>query len=100
MTTMEVDQVIKYLDGGVGVYIVDSDGNEWYYNKVGLHRDNGPAVIYTDGSRMWYSNGKCHRTDGPAVEGPYGRSWFLNGVEINCSSQEEFDRLINVRAFL
>ena len=71
-----------------------------YYLNNKLHRIDGPAKEYISGSKYWYQNGKCHRIDGPAVEYSNGEKyWFYEGEEINCKSQEEFERLIKLKLF-
>lgn len=71
---------------------------EWYINGK-RHRVDGAAVIWTTGRFEWWLNGVCHRTDGPAIIDPYGNeSWYYNGQRVECGSQEEFDRLIKLRA--
>ena len=76
------------------------NGNKEYYKDFKLHRDNGPAIIYSDGSKEWYKEGLLHRLDGPAAEYSDGsKYWFYNDEKINCSSTEEFIRLINLKAF-
>lgn len=41
-----------------------------------------------------------HREDGPAVEHIDGRSsWWLNGEQIDCTSQEEFEKLLKLKPF-
>ncbi len=65
-----------------------------------FHREDGPAVEYFFGTKMWMINNKYHRLDGPAIIYDDGsETWFFNGVEIPCSSQEEFERLIKLKAF-
>jgi hypothetical protein len=72
-----------------------------YYLHGQLHRLNGPARIWEDGGKEWWMHGKLHRLDGPAVEPPYGNptSWFVDGKRIMCSSQEEFEHLLKLKAF-
>lgn len=71
----------------------------WYYNGQ-CHREDGPAVGYINGDVYWYQEGKLHRLDGPALERSNGaKSWHYRGKLINCSSQEEFQRLLRLRAF-
>jgi len=59
--------------------------------------------IYTDkyGSKFWFKNEYSrilHRTDGPAIEWENGiKFWYLDGKRINCSSQDEFLRLIKLK---
>ena len=53
-----------------------------------------------DGTKRWYLDGKRHRTDGPAIEYPNGdKYWYLNGKQIDCKSQEEFERLLKLKVF-
>jgi hypothetical protein len=78
----------------------DSDGNkEWYLNG-NLHREDGPAVENDDGSKWWYLNGKLHREDGPASEGVNGdKYWYINDKHVPCKTQEEFERVMKLKAF-
>ena len=82
-------------------YINECGDKIWY--KEGtmiLHREDGPTIEYTDGAKYWFIDGKIHREDGPAVENVNGiKYWFLYGEEIQVSSQEEFLRLIKLKAF-
>jgi len=66
-----------------------------------FHRDDGPAIEYSNGgARHWYVHGKKHRLDGPAMEFPSGRGeWYYQGKRIDCSSQEEFEKLLKLKAF-
>lgn len=59
-----------------------------------------------DYSTHYYKNGRRHRIDGPAVIyhedhpfRPNAQEWHLDGEIINCSSQQEFIRLVNLKAF-
>ena len=72
---------------------------EWYLNGK-RHREDGPAVIFPNGDKWWYVDGKLHREDGPAIEWDNGKkSWYLNGERIPCTTQEEFERLMLLKAF-
>jgi len=63
------------------------------------HREDGPAIQFTDGTKYWYFHGQYHRADGPAIEYTNGhRSWWYYGQQINCFSQEEFERLVKLKA--
>jgi hypothetical protein len=80
-----------------------SDGSkEWCINGK-YHREDGPAIECADGSKEWWINGKLHREDGPAVEAVEGvngfKAWWYNGEHINCTTQEEFERIIKLRMF-
>ena len=104
-----------------GPAIEDDDSREWWLNGV-RHNSCGPAIIWCNGDKEWLVNGKYHRDDGPAIEykevqewwkddkihrldGPAieysdGRKeWVYEGKKIDCSSQEEFARLIKLKAF-
>jgi hypothetical protein len=81
---------------------IDYFGNKLWYKEgtMILHREDGPAIEYFEGSKEWYLNGKLHREDGPAIEDSDGRKyWYLNGKLLDCKTQEEFERLIRLKAF-
>jgi hypothetical protein len=75
-----------------------SDGT---HEQIGrIHRDNGPAVIWVNGNKSWYQHGKLHRLDGPAIERVNGKcSWYVDNIRIDCTSQEEFEQLLRLKAF-
>ena len=82
------------------------NGDIRYYNKNGqYHREDGPAIEWSDGRyTAWILNGKNHRVDGPArikvyLDGTVDQAWFYHGKKMNCSSQEEFERLLKLKAF-
>ena len=80
--------------------IANSYGDKLWYVNGKLHREDGPAIEYASGSKQWYINGKLHREDGPAVEVIDGdKFWYLNGKRIDCSTQEQFKRLLKLKAF-
>jgi hypothetical protein len=82
-----------------GLYIY-SDGDKFWYKDGKFHREDGPAVEYIDGTKYWFINGQYHREDGPAIEHANGdKSWYLNDKKINCETQEEFERLVRLKAF-
>jgi len=69
----------------------------WYLNNQ-YHRENGPAVECPNGYKRWFLNDQLHREDGPAVDYPNGyKAWYYHGKYIDCSSQEEFERLLNLK---
>lgn len=102
---------------------ISSDGHKYWLVNGLLHRDDGPAIEYADGDKAWYLNGllhrvgapayegvngykswrindRFHREDGPAVERANGtKAWYYHGKYIDCSSQEEFLRLLKLKAF-
>jgi len=78
---------------------IDEYGHKWWFVNKQLHREDGPAVEYSDGYKVWYFNDQRHRIDGPAVEYPNGNKyWYYHGKYIDCSSQEEFEKLVNLKA--
>jgi len=75
-----------------------SNGDKYWYLDGKCHRTDGPAIEYIDGDKYWYLDNKLHRTDGPAVEYTNGdKRWYLHGID--CKSQEEFERLMRLKAF-
>ena len=91
---------LKQLHREDGPAIEYADGvKEWWLNGQ-RHRIDGPAVEYANGNKYWFLNGKRHREDGPAVECTDGdKEWWLNGKKMNCQSQEQFDKLMKLKAF-
>jgi|SRR5579859_6218621 len=82
-----------------GPAIEYADGTKYWYVYDKLHRLDGPAVEWADGSRAWYLQGERHREDGPAIERANGyKEWYYHEKYINCSSQEEFKRLLKLQA--
>ena len=80
------------------VCVIDEKGWQWWTLNGLLHREDGPAVIGTHES--WYINGLRHRENGPAIEYHNGdKEWYYNGNLIDCRSQEEFERIIKLKAF-
>jgi len=85
--------------GGPAVY--NTNNNEYYeYYEFGkLHRMDGPAICHGK-HKEWYVADKLHRLDGPAIIYPDGAmSWYYNDIKIHCETQEEFIRLLNLKAF-
>jgi hypothetical protein len=80
---------------------ISSIGTKRYRAANGLyHREDGPAIIFDNGDLIWYQHGRCHREDGPAIEHSNGAKWWLlHGKNINCKTQEEFERLMKLKAF-
>jgi hypothetical protein len=102
---MSLSKDICYNNYGIihcenGPAIEYADGyKRWYQNGL-LHREDGPAIEFADGYKRWYQNGKLHRLDGPAIEYPNGNKyWYINNIKINCTTQEEFEKLLKLKAF-
>lgn len=71
----------------------------WYFHGQ-IHRDDGPAVIDADGTKKWVWKNQRHRLDGPAIEFADGTGvWYFKGLKMEVSSQQEFERMISLRAF-
>ena len=92
-----------YMDGKLhredGPAVEYDDGDEQWYIDGELHRLDGPAVKI-NGDEEWHLHGKCHRADGPACEYKDGQKlWFWMGKQIICYSDEEFFKLIKLKAF-
>jgi hypothetical protein len=87
-------------------FLWGSGDAHWYYNGL-LHREDGPAIDNFhgshghQGSQEWLIHGVHHRLDGPAIiYNKYYHIWFINGVRINVFSNEEFLKIVKLRAFL
>ena len=78
-----------------------ANGNKSWYINGKLHRKDGPAVELSNESKYWFINGKYHREDGPAIEYADGyKEYWINDQQINCNSNEEFLRIVKMKAFL
>lgn len=62
----------------------------------------------SNSGEAWFYDDKLHRIDGPAVtqfilisndEVGDECEWWFHGTKIDCSSQEEFEKLIKLKAF-
>jgi hypothetical protein len=61
---------------------------------------NDSEYFEYDGLKYYVKNCLFHREDGPAIQYPNGdKKWYINGYRISCSTQEEFERLMKLRAF-
>lgn len=81
-----------------GAYSEESYKAYFLYNKC--HRDGKPAREWANGGKEYYQHGQLHRDDGPAVEHPENhKEWYLHGKKLNCETQEEFERLMKLKAF-
>ena len=57
-------------------------------------------IKFQDGTKFYYQNNELHRKNGPAVEYASGaKYWFYQGQLVSCLSQEEFEKLIKLKAF-
>jgi len=95
-------RIFSYIDsnGDEIEHVINHVGDQFWTCKGKLHRCDGPAAKYATGKKIWFQHGLCHREDGPAVITPSGiKGWFYNNECIECSSQQEFERLIKLKAF-
>lgn len=91
---------------------IDSAGIHRYYKNGKLHNENGPAVI--SNNNCWhYIEGKLHNEKGPAIYPTVEKisetytinpvvsppQWWYKGRHVICSSQEEFEKLLKLKAF-
>ncbi len=78
---------------------IDEEGIIRYYLNGELHRLDGPAEEHPNGDRWWYIDGRLHREDGPALEYVQdGYSyWYYDGILLDISSQEEFERFLKLK---
>lgn len=64
-------------------------------------------IIYDDGAQAWFYQDLYHRLNGPAViemiminqKLQVNCKWYYYGTEINCSSQEEFEKILKLKIF-
>jgi hypothetical protein len=79
----------------------DKNGNKfWKLSNGHHHKEDGPAIEHASGSKWWYQDDVLHREDGPAIIYPSGTiEWWYRGTLVNCSSQEEFERILKLKAF-
>ena len=83
-----------------GPAIEDASGNKFWYKEGKPHRIDGPACEFINGYKSWYVEGKYHRIDGPAIEYSSGaKEYYYLGKYINCNSDEEYFKLLKLRAF-
>jgi len=52
-------------------------------------------ITYENGIKDSYK----HSLVGPAVSYSYKKEWWIEGNKLNCSSQEEFEKLLKLKAF-
>jgi len=83
-----------------GPAIERADGDNYYNDLNQLHREDGPAIEWADGDKAWYRNDLLHREDGSAVEIANGnKRWFFRDKQIFCETNEEFLKLMKLKAF-
>lgn len=81
-----------------GKIITNQGAVVWYKNGL-YHREDGPAYEF-QGLKTWWFEGQRHRIDGPAVDYFNFKEWYYHGKKIECSTQEQFEKMIKLKAFL
>ena len=77
-----------------------NDGDKKWYKEGKFHREDGPAIECADGSEEWYLEGKLHREDGPAIKLSNGyKIYYYLDKRIKCKSDEEYFKLLKLKAF-
>ena len=85
--------IVKKLESYFGIQI-------WNNGYKVFHRLDGPAVEHSNGDKWWYKEGRLHREDESAVELGNGyKRWFYEGKNIEVKNNEEFLRMIKLKAF-
>jgi len=80
------------------IFKIDYYGTKRWTFDGQLHREDGPAVEWFNGDKYWLLNDQLHRLNGPAIEYANGsKEWWYYNEKINCSSQEEFKRLLKLK---
>ena len=81
-------------------YKVNKYETKTWYKEGKLHREDGPAIEWADGLKYWFIEGKLHRLDGPAIEDFNGyKEYYYLDKKIECSSNEEYFKLLKLKAF-
>ncbi len=88
------------------VISIKNDYGQYYFDDINRAtiikdaNDNIKLIEDDDGKRWFNESGDYHREDGPALEHYTGKKeWWYRGNRIECSSQEEFERLLRLKAF-
>ena len=87
-----------------GPAIEFSDGGKQWFIEGKRHRIDGPAIEFADGTKEWFIEDKRHRIDGPAIERydiskKLGKKYYYLGKYIDCNSNEEYFKLLKLKAF-
>jgi len=73
-----------YKDEIKKTYFINTDYTAYYsHDQQSYHRLSGPA-------RSWGQNN---------VNFPGRQEWWIDGEKINCSTQEEFEKIVKLKAF-
>jgi hypothetical protein len=68
--------------------------------KITKLLNGGKLYEYAHAEKHWFLNGKRHREDGPAIVYANGiKIWYIDDQLMPCSTEEEFERLLKLKAF-
>ena len=82
----------RVLDDITGKVISNSNMSSFYFEKIILHRIDGPAVTYPSGYKAYWIHGSRHNIYGPAIQYSDGRKlYYLFGIRY---SKREYTKII------
>jgi hypothetical protein len=68
--------------------------------KITKLLNGGELHDHPNDVKTWWLNGKRHREDGPAIEYADGtKYWYINDIQLDCTTQKQFEQLMRLRAF-
>lgn len=85
--------------------VEDLENMKDYFQKqrlisIGLSTSREGLIEDSNGDKSWYQNGLLHREDGPAQIYENGsKLWAINGKYLDCKTQEQFEKLMKLKAF-
>lgn len=82
----------------IQAHTIEVEYDELHRLKKHIAKNNG-EIIWVN---YYDVNGKLHREDGPAMESFVNHlynNWYLHGVCLDCETQDQFERLVKMKAF-
>jgi len=80
---------------------ITKSGLIYFTDRMMAYHQVGLPYMTTDDRRIWlFDDNQVHRLDGPAIEfpdNPEKNEWYYYGTKINCSTLEEFNRMIDCK---
>jgi len=71
-----------------------------YMCKIWRNNNGDPYKRqYPDGFTSWWNEFGRHRENGPAIEWGSFKQWWYNGEQLNCTNQEEFEKILKLELF-
>ena len=89
---MSIISYTAYYSNGLSCkHICDSENDH-----IGMH-----SYYFNNGVEHHYVDSHYHRLTGPAYVHPFLniKRWYIDGENVTVSSQEEFDRFLQLKAF-